>query len=127
LEAVSRRSSFNLIHFATSLKIDLFLLKDRPFDRESFARRQFKVVDTQSGFQAFIQTPEDLILSNLVWYELGGRILQNQWLDIANVLKARADSLDGQYLRRWADELGVAELLESALQEAGLARLGGEE
>jgi hypothetical protein len=73
-----------------------------------------------------IQTPEDLVLSRLLWYELSGRVLQSQWLDIANVLKARADSLDGQYLRRWAAELGVAELLDRAFQESGPARLGGD-
>ena len=36
--AVTARSSFNLIHLATMFKIDVFVSKGRPFDREAAAR-----------------------------------------------------------------------------------------
>lgn len=39
LDAVRRRSMFNVIHLATMIKVDVYLLSDRPFDRGAFARR----------------------------------------------------------------------------------------
>ena len=37
--AISHRSSFNLIHFETMFKVDIFIPQDRPFDRQQFKRR----------------------------------------------------------------------------------------
>lgn len=37
-EAVRRRESFNLIHLATMMKIDVFVRKTRAFDRQAFDR-----------------------------------------------------------------------------------------
>ncbi|MDB5310967.1 MAG: hypothetical protein JWO38_5169 [Gemmataceae bacterium] len=38
-DAVARRASFNVLHLATGFKIDIFVQKDRPYDRELLARR----------------------------------------------------------------------------------------
>jgi len=40
---------------------------------------------------------------------------------VQSVLKVQGEVLDRQYLRRWAAELGVSDLLERALGEAGEA------
>jgi hypothetical protein len=37
-DAARRRSSFNVIHLETMLKVDVFVSKDRPFDRRSMER-----------------------------------------------------------------------------------------
>lgn len=37
---------------------------------------------------------------------------------IAGLLRARAGQLDSAYLRKWAEPLGVADLLERAFQES---------
>jgi hypothetical protein len=37
-DAIQRRSSFNVIHLATMVKVDVFVLGARPFDRVSFER-----------------------------------------------------------------------------------------
>ena len=39
VDAVGRRAMFNVVHLATMLKVDLYLLSGRPFDRQSFERR----------------------------------------------------------------------------------------
>jgi hypothetical protein len=44
-EAVRTRSSFNPIHLATMLKIDVFVEKARPFDQEAFRRIREEAVD----------------------------------------------------------------------------------
>ncbi len=62
---------------------------------------------------------EDTILSKLEWYRLGGEVSDRQWRDVLGVLKTRAGELDLDYLRNWANELNVGDLLDRALQEKG--------
>lgn len=45
-----------------------------------------------------------------------------QWGDVTGVLKVQGERLDFAYLRHWAKELGVADLLERALADSGLDR-----
>lgn len=49
---------------------------------------------------------------------MGGEVSDRQWRDILGVLKTRAGEVDVDYLRTWAGELKVGDLLERALQEA---------
>ena len=44
-DAIARRCCFNLIHFATSFKVDVFVVKDRPYDRAALARIKPRLVD----------------------------------------------------------------------------------
>ena len=117
-EAVTRRSSCNVIHRATAFKVDLFLRRDRDFSREEILRRQR--VDV-AGIDLPVATSEDCVLSKLEWFEKGGQVSDRQWRDVLGVLKARGEAIDFDYARRWAGELGLPELLERALREAGLA------
>ncbi len=43
---------------------------------------------------------------------------ERQWRDVVGVLEVQADALDLPYLDRWADELHLTDLLESARREA---------
>ena len=65
-----------------------------------------------AGFDAWIATREDLILSKLVWAEPSGSELQLR--DVGALLAGGADL---GYLRRWAAGLGVAGMLEKCLDE----------
>lgn len=51
---------------------------------------------------------------------MGGRVSQRQWRDLLGILQNKADSLDLTYLDHWANILKVHDLLNQALQEAGL-------
>ncbi|MBE7469220.1 MAG: hypothetical protein DPW09_25790 [Anaerolineae bacterium] len=115
VEAVHRHSSFNLIHLETMFKVDIFVSKQRPFDQAQFARRETQVVTAEPEQTAYIASAEDTVLTKLEWYRLGGEVSERQWRDVLGVLKVQADRLDLDYLRRWAVELGVADLLEKAL------------
>jgi hypothetical protein len=65
-------------------------------------------------------TPEDTILSKLEWFRAGGDVSERQWRDVLGILEVQAGNLDMEYLRRWAEELGVSDLFERALLEATL-------
>ncbi|HLF74383.1 MAG TPA: hypothetical protein VI524_08560 [Anaerolineales bacterium] len=48
---------------------------------------------------------------------MGGEVSDRQWRDVLGVLKTRQGDLDLDYLRRWANELKVSDLLERALAQ----------
>lgn len=117
-EAIRRNSSFNIIHRDTMFKVDVFIPPQRPFLQSQLARARRQVFTFEAEASARFASPEDTILSKLEWYRTGGEISDNQWRDVLGILKIRAGELDLDYLRRWAGELKVGDLLERALKES---------
>lgn len=120
LQAVQRRTSFNLIHLTTSLKVDVFVLKAEPLALQEMARRQALPVPARPGTTLQVASAEDTVLQKLLWYEKGHRVSDRQWTDILGVLKVQRADLDLDYLRDWARQAGVDDLLRKALDEAGI-------
>jgi len=119
-DAVRRRSSFNLIHLDTMFKVDIFVLKDRPFDREEFSRRVEKNVSSEDPEKRlFFASPEDIVLNKLEWYKKGDEVSERQWNDVLGILKVQGKELDIDYLKKWAENLGLSTLLNKAFDEAG--------
>jgi hypothetical protein len=117
-DAIARQSSFNLIHYDTAFKVDIFCRARRGFDGMQLQRRVPAVIATDPERSIYVLSPEDIVLAKLAWYRLGGEVSERQWGDIQGVLATRAGELDVAYLRRWAGELQVGDLLERALEEA---------
>ena len=117
-DAIQRKASFSVIHQATMFKVDVFIPHPRPFLQSQLARAQRQTFNLESEISARFASPEDVILSKLEWYRMGGGVSDRQWRDILGVLKTRAGELDMDYLRKWANELAVADLLERALSES---------
>jgi hypothetical protein len=63
---------------------------------------------------------EDIVLQKLRWFRASADVLERQLRDVAGVLRVLGARLDLRYLRTAAPRLGVADLLERALLEAGL-------
>jgi len=118
-DAIRRRTEFNVIHFDTMLKVDVFLPKSRLFDLEQHRRVQLEVL-AEGTRPFYMASPEDTTLNKLEWFRMGGEVSDRQWNDILGVLKVQGTNLDMAYLQRWASSLGVADLLERALVDAGL-------
>jgi hypothetical protein len=118
--AIQEKSSFNLIHLETMIKIDVFILRDQPYDLKAFDRRQTDTLDEESARRFYLSSPEDVILSKLQWYHLGGRLSQQQWKDVLGVLKVQGDRLDLKYLKYWASELKLSDLLNGSFNDAGI-------
>lgn len=116
LDAIQRQASFNIVHLQTMLKIDIFVLKDQPYDQTAFRRASPYL--QQGGVTAIISAAEDIVLHKLHWYRLGGEISERQWNDVVGVLKVQGQALDIDYMRTWAKELQLTDLLQRALQDA---------
>jgi hypothetical protein len=115
-QAVSRRSSANLIHRSTQLKVDLFVAGGTALDARQLARRL--PVDLGEGRRLYVHPPEDILLQKLRWYRLGGEVSDRQWRDIAAIVRVQGARLDRDYLRDGAGILGVSDLLARALGNA---------
>ena len=116
-KSIADGTGFNLIHFETMFKVDIFLPSKRPFDQNQLARREKRVIDRDSGSEAYFSTPEDIILAKLDWYRLGGEESDLQWLDVKAILSQQSDRLDFDYLKGNADAMDLADLLEQLLGE----------
>src|SRR5437867_5877189 len=120
--AIRTQGCFNLIHLETMTKVDVFIRWRDPFGESQFARRQKKLIGESAPLELFFASAEDTVLAKLEWYRRGGSVADQQWRDLVGVLKVQAERLDRAYLAHWSDKLGVRELLERALEDAGLAR-----
>jgi hypothetical protein len=111
--AIRMRSSANLIHHATQLKVDLFIAGGTPLDERQIARRLR--VDLGGGRVLYIHPPEDILLQKLRWYAQAGQLSDRQWRDILGIVRVQGPRLDRRYLDEGARILGVSDLLERAL------------
>jgi hypothetical protein len=116
-ESIQHQSSFNLIHRESIFKVDVFIPRPRPFLKSQLAHAQNQSFLFESEVSAKFASPEDVILAKLEWYRLGGEVSERQWRDILGVLKTRAGGLDLGYMRKWAEDLKVSDLLERALRD----------
>ncbi|OGO34406.1 MAG: hypothetical protein A2W35_09480 [Chloroflexi bacterium RBG_16_57_11] len=115
--AIMHRTSFNLIHYATAFKVDVFIPKLRDFDRMQLGRSARSIIIADPEQSVYVTSPEDIILSKLEWYRMGDEVSDRQWRDILGVLRMKSGLLDLTYLHRWAKELGVEDLLERLLKD----------
>lgn len=120
-DAITRRSMFNVIHLATMLKVDVYVAGEA-FDRSALDRRRRDSLTTASSAPDLaVATPEDVVLHKLRWFRDGGGMSDRQWGDVLGVLRVQR-SLDLAFMRSWAVQLGVEDLLERALVEADYPR-----
>ncbi len=118
-EALTRGRSFNLIHYGSAYKFDVFPARRDEYSRCEFARRKFTAVRSlgPNPIECAVATAEDTILRKLEWYRAGGETSERQWNDLRGVLKVSGAQLDRAYLREWARYLKVDDLLDRLLAE----------
>jgi hypothetical protein len=105
---------FNLMEVATGQKVDFWMFKDDPFNRSRFGRRRWAQYE---GMPVRVSSPEDTILSKLVWGQLAGGS-EKQFTDALQVYEVQAAKLELAYLNDWADRLQVRQLWERIQTEA---------
>jgi hypothetical protein len=60
------------------------------------------------------------VLQKLLGYRKSNMVSERQGNDVLGVLKVQRADLDFNYLKKWAEQAGVGDLLKKALEEAGL-------
>src|SRR5438045_8759646 len=111
--AIERRYMFQLQEFASGDKVDFWLLKDDPYDREAFSRRYH---DEILGVHAALPRPEDMILRKLKWaqeYES-----EKQFRDALGVYELQFAKLDQAYLARWVRDLELEPIGQRLIDES---------
>jgi len=105
--AIAGGGMFNVLHLGKLVKLDFIVRKDTPYRQHEFARRQRVRLP---GFEAWIVSREDLILSKLAWAKDSGSELQ-----LRDVRALLAGDVDRTYLERWSKDLSVTDLLRKTL------------
>lgn len=105
-EAIARRFMFNVIHCDLAVKVDFIVRKATPYREAEFLRRREVTV---AGIRLWLVSPEDLLLSKLVWAKDSHS--EVQLADVRNLI-ASVSTLDWSYINRWASELTLAALLD---------------
>ncbi len=104
---LAKRGLFNLVHMDSVIKVDIVVRKDAEYRQtEPARRRRVELV----GFEVWIVSREDLILSKLVWAKPSHSEFQLR--DVENLLSSETDI---GYLRSWAARLDVTDLIEARL------------
>jgi hypothetical protein len=91
---------FNIIDHATGYKADFVVLKDDPFRQEEFNRR-LRVA--YFGKTIYVVSPEDLLLSKLIWIQGFQSAIQME--DIKNLTVV--NNLDWDYISKWVNQLNL--------------------
>jgi len=120
VDAIIYTSSFNMIHLSSMFKVDVFILKNRPFDLNQMQRRVLQNIGDSPTDQVYFSSAEDIILAKLEWFRLGGDVSDRQWRDILGVIGVQSQRLDFSYLNNWAAELNILDLLQRAIKDANL-------
>jgi hypothetical protein len=121
-DAARRHRSFNAIHLSSMMKVDFYVCGADPLDRRQLERRVAVTLKGSEGRCAvWFTAPDDVVLRKLSWFRAGGEVSDRQWRDVVGVLKVLGDSLDADALRAAARPLGLGDLVERALRDAGRA------
>lgn len=116
-DAVRRKACFNVIDLSTSFKVDVFVSRGRPFDKEAMRRARAEVLGDERTIDVPIATAEDSIVSKLEWYRLTDETSQRQWDDVSRLIELLGDAADVAYLARSAESVGVGDLMRRLLEQ----------
>jgi hypothetical protein len=107
-DALANQEEFNFIDGTTGIKIDFWISKKNdPLEQLRFKR---KVGKTILGERIYFSSPEDLILSKLLWYQQNKSTRQLE--DVESIIKISGKRLNKKYLKNWAKKLGVAKIFK---------------
>lgn len=99
-EEIKRQGMFNVIDHRSGYKIDFVVKKNAPFRNEEFRRKKRSNV---LGTDSWLVSPEDLVLSKLIWIQDVQSDLQI--CDIENLLESK--DLDLKYIQNWVSKLNL--------------------
>ncbi len=111
LRAIEKKGEFNFIDGTSGVKVDFWVLENDEFSKLKLKRKVAKIIDERL---VYFLSPEDLILSKLLWAKNSGSELQLR--DVESILKFQ-EKLDLEYIRKWATVNSTLSILEELLKK----------
>jgi hypothetical protein len=108
-EALASRAQFNIIHPHSGNKIDFMIAGEDAWGRSQLARR--RRVPVMPALEGVAAAPEDVIIAKMLYYQEGGS--EKHLRDITGMLRVSDNRIDRQYIRKWAEALGVTDVWEA--------------
>ena len=110
----------NAIHMPTGYKLEIFLLRPDDPLRAIALQRRFLVDFGPSIGEAYVHSPEDLILYKLQYYNLSSQ--PKHIRDIGSIVAmVGIDSLEHDYLAQWIDRLELNEIWQEIQEQMSLS------
>lgn len=110
IQALEKIGEFNYIDADTGIKVDFYIVGKDQYSKEKLKRRIAKKINVKN---IYFVSPEDLILSKLLWYKESSSDRQIE--DVKSIIKISGDILDKKYLRSWAHKLKLDDLLNKEI------------
>lgn len=102
--AIQNKSMFNIIPNETLFKVDIIPLdENNTYEKEKFNRR---VKINLRNREIYISSPEDLIISKLVWSKNAGGS-ERQIADCESIWKINQENLGIDYIKEWVQILNI--------------------
>ena len=101
--------SFNVLHTTTGGKVDIFVCSLA--NKFEVSRLDRRVKLDVLGVSTWVATPEDVVLSKLLWR--AETRSETQWRDCIEI--AASQKLDHDYLKFWASYLGISADVEDLI------------
>ena len=95
--------------------MDVIIRKKDAFDNSRFSR--FKRLGATEDTEANFAAPEDVIIKKMEFYKEGAS--EKHLRDITGILKVSGDIIDYDYIRRWADVMGIEDIWAAVLKRVG--------
>ncbi|PIQ92612.1 MAG: hypothetical protein COV69_02035 [Parcubacteria group bacterium CG11_big_fil_rev_8_21_14_0_20_39_14] len=110
--ALERKGEFNFIHPQTGLKVDFWITESKAdvYGSVKLKRAIPKAVNKQ---KIFFVSPEDLILSKLMWHKESGSSKHLE--DIKTIFNNSKLKLDLKYIKKWAARHSTIKILDNIL------------
>lgn len=115
LDALIHKMPVNIIDPSSSYKADIFLVEPTPLEASILARKRREVIDLLTNKQAWLYSPEDVILYKMIYF-LNGKSPKHL-RDIGSMLVVQGDRLDYDYISRWSQDIKATELWNQLLSE----------
>lgn len=113
-QAIERKDEFQFIDVESGIKIDFWVCGDDPFSRARIKRRVKKIIQ---GKRIYFLSPEDLMLSKLLWYKESES--EQQLADVTSIVRLQKGKLDKEYLKKWAKRQSTIKILEQLQNDYG--------
>ncbi len=97
-QAINQKGMFNIIDHKSGYKADFVILKDEPYRLKEFSRKQLIYF---LDMKLYIVSPEDLLLSKLIWVQELQSAVQMEDIKALSLLP----ELDRTYIYEWINTL----------------------